>query len=255
MKTSSPTAPKVRDPLSICLIGAPGAGKTVLGMSFPGIYIADCDENLDGPELFHRSKNKDLSYAYDSMRTDDKGKPVPIYQCFDRLMDKLSLVAKEDSIKTVIIDSLTHVNEFIIQKVLKAQNRSVMEARDWQPFKSHAISLLVGKLRGLGKTTIAICHEVEKTSPDPQKVMVERVDAYKPNFQGGVGDTLGGFFTDVWRCSASPGVAGKLDYLLQTTRTTKSIELKNSLGMPSEFKCTTGELMFDKIKPYLEGRI
>lgn len=130
-----------------------------------------------------------------------------------------------------------------------------MEARDWQPFKSHAIALLVGKLRGLGKTTIAICHEVEKTSPDPQKVMVERVDAYKPNFQGGVGDTLGGFFTDVWRCSASPGVAGKLDYLLSTTRTTKSIELKNSLGMPSEFKCATGELMYDKIKQYLEGRI
>jgi len=255
MKLSTITSPKVRDPLSICLIGAPGAGKTVLGMSFPSVYILDCDENLDGPELFHRGKNKNLSYAYDSIRTDDKGKPVDIWNCFDRLMDKLALVKSEESIKTVVIDSLTHVNEFIIQKVLKSQGRSVMEARDWQPFKSHAISLLVGRLRSLGKTTIAICHEVEKTRPDPKLVMQEHVEAYKPNFQGGVGDTLGGFFTDVWRCSASPGVAGKLDYLLQTTRTTKSIELKNSLGMPSEFKCSTGDLMFDKIKPYLEGRI
>lgn len=116
MKLSTPSSPKVRDPLSICLIGAPGAGKTVLAMSFPGVYIADCDENLDGPDLFHRSKNKELSYAYDSMRTDDNGKPVEIYKCFDRLMDKLSLVANEPTIKTVVIDSLTHVNEFIIQK-------------------------------------------------------------------------------------------------------------------------------------------
>lgn len=252
MKTSTPAGVKPVTKKSICLIGAPGSGKTALCMQFPNVWFADCDENLDGPEFFVRKKNAQLAYSYDNIRRNDDNEPIEIYKCFDRLIDKLGAIGKEPSIETVVVDSLTYINEFIIQKVLKAQQREVMEARDWQPFESYAIALLVGKLRSFNKTTIVTVHEIEKTKNDPKVVMKETVESYVPSFQSKVGDSLGGFFTDVWRCSAEPAVGGGVEYKVTTNRTTKSAELKNSMGMPDEFKCKTGELMYDKIKPYLK---
>ena len=256
MKTSTPQQPKKRDPLSICLVGPPGSAKTTLAMQFPAVCIMDCDSKMDGPEQFLRKKRTDLSYAYCPITFDDNNQPVAIEKCFDRLMDQLTLIKKEDSIKVVVIDDLTIVNEFIIRKVLATQRREVMETRDWTPFKSNAINLLVGRLRALGKHTIVICHEKEKTAPNPTKPMQEEVIGYKFNFQGAVGDEMAGYFTDVWRCHSELGVGNVQEYILKTKRTTtKDLELKNSLGLPTELKCKEGELMFEKLKPYLEGKI
>ena len=172
MKTSSTQTPKPPEPKCILITGAPGSGKTTFAMQFPGVYIADCDSNLDGPERHNRTVHKlNLSYSYDTIRYDDDGKPVPIHSCFDRLMDKLLLAKNEPTIQTVVIDSLTLINEYVIQKILKAQGKSEMEARHWQPFKSELYKLLVGRLRDMGKTTIVTAHETDIERADPKNVM------------------------------------------------------------------------------------
>jgi len=254
MQLSTPTAPKQTEPKSILLIGPPGGGKTTLAMQFPGVCFMDCDRNLDGPERFIRLKNKDLSYGYTQITYKDNV-AVPAHECFERLCDSVSDLKTETSIKTVVVDGLTMVNEFIIQKILKAQSKSEMEARHWQPFKSYMINLLVAKLRGTGKTVICTCHEtiLEKPNPDPKKVMDPVLVGYRPAIQGGITDYFGGFFTDMWRCTALVAPGGS-EYKIQTVRDTKS-DLKNSLGLPAEIIVKEEELVWTKLEPYLKGLV
>lgn len=255
MKTSTPENPKPADPLAILLIGPPGQGKTTLAMQFPGVCILSCDDNLDGPELHLRSKNKGFSYGYERICYTDDEKPLDITKRYDRLLDKIELCKNDPAVKTIVADPLTAINEFIIQKIL-AGKRTEMEARDWIPFKSHMLTV-INRLRGTGKTSICTCHESKLTEPDPKNMMNRTVIAFEPSVQGSIVDYFGGFFTDMWRCIADPGpgIPPVLEFKLNVVRTTKS-DLKNSLGLPPEgFRIKQGESMFEKLQPFLAKRV
>ena len=204
---------------------------------------------MDGPERFVRSKFKQLSYGYVQITYDDNGEPYPVEQCFDRLMDQISLLRQEVAIRTVVVDGLTMVNEFIIQKILKTKAVTEMEARHWQPFKSHMIALLAGRLRSLGKTIVCTCHETILEKPDQKNIMNPIVVGYRPSVQGGIIDYFGGFFTDVWRCTCLAAPAGKSEFKIQTVRDSQS-DLKNSMGMPTEILVKEGELAWLKLEPF-----
>ncbi len=260
MNISTPEAPKVPSPLKILLIGPPGSRKTTLGLQFPGCHVEDCDRNLDGPEQYLRVVLKlPLHYTYDSIRYDDLGKPIEIHDCYNRLCDKLKQVKsspEHKNTRTVFVDSLSHVNEFIIRDVLRTQNKTKnigdMEARDWGPFKSRAYQLLVARLEETDKTIICSCHEIKLTENDPKNLITQTVIGYEPFFQGRVGDTIGAFFTDVWRLEVKPSSGGRTETILQTQRHPRCEHLKNSVGMPAELDVTKG---FSVIEPYLKGRI
>lgn len=262
MKTSTQDTPKQASPLKILLIGPPGSRKTTLMLQFPDIHVLDCDNNLDGPERFIRQHlNPSLSYSYDSIRYLDDGKPVEIENAYNRVLDTLKhfVVVHPDyapykSKRTVGLDSLSHVNEFIIRHVLslKKSKNLEMEARDWSPFKSYAYLLLVARLEETGKTIICTCHETKLTEADPTNIMTQRVLGYEPFFQGKVGDTIGAFFTDVWRLELRPGPGGVINTILQAQRSPKCEVLKNSVGMPPELDITKG---YSAIEPFLKGKV
>lgn len=256
MKQSTPTTPKPRQPKSILLIGPPGGGKTTLALQFPGLVVFDCDLNLDGPEQFIRKEMKlPLAYSYETITLDvETGKPRPIETCFDYILDQLKVLAANPPVdfQTFVLDGLTFINEFDIQKVLSSQRKTLMEPHFWAPFKSNLMSLLVGRLRSLGVTTIVTCHEfiITRPSTDPKKIMQAEIVGYQPAVQGGIADFFGGFFTDVLRCTSTPGVAGKVDFKLETVKTTLS-ELKNSMGLPGVMENPT----YAKLESYLKGTI
>ena len=250
MKLSTSTTPKPREPLSILLLGPPGSRKTTLSMQFPKPYFVDCDGNLDGPERFLRKNGfADLAYGYDSVNFTDDGKEVRAEDKYDRL-ELLLRSARTADCETVVVDSMTMVNEFIIRKVLKEQNQSAMRPVDWQPLKSYYWKLLVSGIRALGKTTIVTCHEIILTEPDPKQVMKELIVGYKPSVQGGIADYFGAFFTDIWRSviETEPTTKGPVTKTkLYTCKTPKSPDLKNSLLMPAVIDASYAE-----IKKYLQ---
>lgn len=249
MKTSTAVSPKPVQCKSILLVGPPGGGKTTLALQFPDLAVFDCDLNLDGPERYLRKERKlELNYAYDCIPLNEDGTPRPVEKCYDYLMDQLR-PDKLTAYKWVCIDSLSQVNEFIIRKILAEQRKTEMEARHWQPFKTCALELLIGRLRHLGRNVIVTAHEVKLTRPaGPQAVMQEIIIGYEPFFQGRVGEMLGGFFTDMWRCTAQAAPAGRVDYLLETNRTALS-DLKNSIGLPQAIKNPT----YKDLEKYLQG--
>lgn len=246
MQTSSHTSPKPPQPKSILIQGPPGGGKTTLILQFPNVVLLDCDLNLDGPERFLRKERKlDLSYQYEQIPLRDDGTPRPVEQCYDHVIATLNSL-KGSSCEWVALDGLTAVNEYIIRKILSEQRKSEMEARHWQPFKSLALSLLIGTLRHLGKNVLVACHETKLTKPDPKQVMQETVLAYEPFFQGKVGEMLGAFFTDMWSMTSEAAPGNKVEFKLATCKTGLR-DLKNSLGLPPEIKDPT----YDKLKPFL----
>ena len=244
MKTSTPTSPKEKEPLSILLLGPPGSGKTTLAMQFPDVHFIDCDRNLDGPERYVRTIKPSLTYTYDSIMVTDDNQEVKVEDRYDRLRAKL-VEARTLPCQTVVIDTMTMVNEYIIRKVLKQQGQSAMRPMDYQPMKSFYWELLVSGIRSMGKTTIVTCHEIIMTEPDSKQIMKENIVGYKPSVTGGIADYFGGFFTDIWRCETSPTPRGT-SYIIRTNKTTKSPDLKSSMGLPAELPAN-----YEEIKKYL----
>lgn len=256
MKTSSPTEPKPLTPLKILIMGQPGARKTTFMLQFPGLHVLDCDRNLDGASGYLRSHGlKDLAFTYDDIRVDDTGAMLDISECFDRVCDKLKLFQTDSTYKArsvVGLDSLSHVNEFIIRKVLKMANKPSMDIRLWTDFATAAYTILVARLDQTAKHVICVCHEERVTEADEKNIMKKRVLEINPLFSGRVGDNLGAFFTDVWQVVLRPESGGKIACILNTQRTPQCAILKNSLGMPPEVDITLG---YKAIEPFLKGRI
>ena len=277
IKTSSPNTNDVTSPLKILIMGAPGARKTTLGLQFPNVHVLDCDRNMDGPLRFLRSGFKDpnlrvdiaapaanLSFIYNPIRFNDDGSPRPIWECYDEVLDECKRMANDSkkqyaNVKTLFLDSLSHVNEFIIRKVMKMKGSDMaFQTNWWTEFKSYAYSLLVANLEGTNKTILCSAHEIKLVEADKDKITQQRVLGYEPFFQGKVGDTIGAFFTDVWRLEGRPAAGGRVETILQTTRTNYCDTLKNSLGMPAEIIIDNGTnnyIGYKAIEPYLKGRI
>lgn len=245
MNFSTPTTLKPKDPMSILLLGPPGSFKTTLALQFPKVGVMDCDSNLDGPERWVRKTNPTLSYGFVNINRDDKGNELNPWDKFDNLQMQLKLAKANPEIQTIVIDTMTMVNEFIVQKVLKEQGQSMMRPMDYQPMKSHYWRLLVGGIRGAGKTTIVTCHEVILTQPG-KTVMTEEIVGYKPSVSGGIADYFGGFFTDIWRCEARPLPGDKQQAIIRTNKSPKCPDLKSSIGLPPEM-----EAKYELIAKYL----
>lgn len=249
---SSPDSPKPKEPKSIILVGSPGSGKTTLAMQFPAPCFLDCDRGLDGSDRFLRTKLKDLSYGYYQVTLDEKGQPFPLEKLWDTFIERIKEVRKEESVQTIVIDSITLIDQFLVEYIKKKQGRDKMELQDWGMLAGYYAHFFIA-LRSLGKTVILTCHEEPVEKADPRNPTLKILDRIDFNVSGSkTKHNMGAYFTDVWRCSSEAAPGGGVEFRLEAIKTSKMAYLKNSIGLNETLVAKPGELMWAKLQPYMK---
>jgi hypothetical protein len=225
------------DKLRLLLQGSSGAGKTSCACQFPKPYVIDIDVNLGGTLRFLKERNLALPVGYDVLDKDENGVDVPLPLRYQRLSKCFAEAQKNDAIETIIIDSGTTLAPVMIAEVLRQQGKSEMTKREWGFFATLGQHFMA-TLSVMRKHIVLIAHE--KTVTDANGSIVYPVKVAWP---GQVGQNIGVFFTNVWRCEVQATASGmQTNYKWQIrTMPEYKYELKNTLGLPPlfEFKWET----------------
>ena len=225
------------DFLRLVLQGPPGTGKTVKACQFPGSAIVNLDRNLGGPIRFMQEHNLTLPVGFVEVDTDDNGQPVPLNLRYQRMSSEVGKLAADNSIGTIVIDSASNLAPLLQQEVLRQQGKTKIEdfkdGRQFWGFFYTAGMQLMSQLTQIRKHVVLIAHEVldkdEKGNP---------IYPVKVNWPGRLGEIIGVFFTDVWRCEVDTEITGKGTMWKFKVRTMPDARyvLKNSMGLPPVFE-------------------
>lgn len=248
MKRASQYQPNLA--FGLLLIGPPKQGKTTICMNFPNPYFADCDNNLSGAVRNIKARGGNPDFYYDTINIADDsdeckawglqpGDIIPSEKRWTRLVSCCKAAVKEPWVKTIVIDSLSAVNDYLCDHIVSqksADKEKFMTISDWTPYKN-LMTKLVTSMRSTSKLFVMTAHEsVEKD--EGTGVMI-----FKPHMQSKLQDNFGGFFSDVW-FTVGEKIGTEYKYYVKTMPTARRA-LGNSLGLPEDFTFTREK--FEKI--------
>lgn len=229
MKSSQEYKPTLS--FGLLLMGPAKSGKTTLALQFPKPFIADCDNNLSGPTELLLSKGYP-PFFYDTINVMEDGTERPS----DRRWEHLTKVVKEavasPNVETVIIDGLSSIADYLVEHVLRVEGQRTMRIQDWQPFQ-YMLKRLITYVRSSGKKFIMTCHETVELDE------LDKVHKYFIHVPTRLRDSLGGFFSDVWRIESEK----KGDIYIYQIRTKPTVRfalgtsiLNMPITLPADFK-------------------
>jgi len=243
MKTLTDYKPQLG--FGLLLVGPPKTGKTSTAFQFPNPYIADCDNNLMGPVRRFRTIRPDFDCRYDTINIDDDGNMVPAHLRWNRLVQCCKAAAADPWVKTIIVDSLSSINDYLCDWVISqkdsSKDKDKMTISDWVPFKNLLTKFITTFRSVPGKFFIMTAHElIEKDEATGLYI-------FKPWIQSKLQDNIGGYFSDVW-VTLTDEVAGQIQYLVKANPDARRQQVGNSLGLPLKpfvFK-------WPEVEPYME---
>ena len=230
---------------ALLLVGPPLTGKTNAAFTFPKPYVFDADDKMQNAI----QRNPGKQFWYDRAYVDEKGLVVPANQRWNHAIKCLDTAMKSPDVETIIIDSLTQMNIFLVDHILATgasklvvAGEKVMDLQCWQPFQI-LMTRLIMTLKSSGKLVVMTCHE------ETEKDDVTGMYKTNPLIQGALKHKLAGMFTDVWHTETKAEFKdGKsiTKYFVRTQPTAR-MAFGSSLGLPAEFTLTWEEL--EKVMP------
>lgn len=223
--------------LCILLLGQPKTGKTIMAAHFPAPYILDMDNNLGGPARWLRKNRPAIaaSLKFDTIPVRD-GKPVPPEEQWVRAIDCTKAAVADDSIRTIVIDTLTTLDRALCDHILFSDNpgnfrsgKAKMQIQHYGEF-ARIMTTFIMSLNRCGKNVIINAHEEVE---EGEMSKTERV--YRPAISGKLKHTIGALMTDVWRTEAEPFGIDKTNYNVRV-RPTAYHKLGTSLDLPPVFQ-------------------
>ncbi len=216
--------------LRLLLQGPPGSGKTTTINQFPAPYVLDIDVNLGGALRFCKNHNLPTAIGYDRLDIDEKGQLVHVAQRYLRFVKLFDEAQKNPDIKTIVLDSATGFTDVLMNEV-KRQQPSLKDGRQIYGFYLAAGKEFLEKLTQTRKHIVVTAHE--KIEQDA----MTQITQYRIAWPGQLGDYLGAYFTNVWRCEVErEGVPPKYKFVIRTMQDTQHHGLKNDLELPAIFQ-------------------
>lgn len=231
------TSYSLEDRIRVIIQGPPKAGKSVLAMQFPKPYFIDLDVNLGGPLRYASRAGLSLPVGYDVLDKDEKGNEVKPQQRYARLNTLLKAAQENPEIETIVIDSATQLTQVLIDEVCRSQGKlSPDDFKDGRQFWGFFGRLGVGvmaALKSMRKHIVLTAHEKVNKTADGSIVYPIKIA-----WPGQLGQVIGAYFTDVWRCEtvAKPVGMEKEYKFVVRTMPDNMYELGNGLGLPPVFE-------------------
>jgi len=229
----SHTAFKPSHSCAVLLVGEPKSGKTRTMFAFPSPGIIDADMNLNSGVRVIGNK----PFWFTQPALDDNDKEVPLEKRWLRCVDETKAMLKDPNIKTIVVDGLGVMVEWIIahivnvNKLAGTNKTGKMELRDYGDL-ARILREYIMMLRLPGKYVVVTSHQAA------DKDELTGVLRYSLAIPGQSKETLGGLFTDVWATMASPAGAGKVKYEIRTKPTGFHVALGTSFDLPSAIDIT-----------------
>jgi hypothetical protein len=226
---------------ALLIQGPPKTGKTMLALQFPGVWVADCANNMSGavkmllaqqPEHAKRVKWTNVNKSASGVNLEPQAK-------WPRLIEATNEALRDPEVKTILVDDLSFIDIFLQDFIVseKADSKSKeMTISDWNPYKRLLTKFVTMIRNNTSRTLIFTAHE-ENAKDERTGSIFTRV-----NIPGKLADNLAGFFSDCWRTEIDTDVNGNPVYTVRAQPTTQIPQVGNSLGLPPRFKSTWADI-------------
>jgi len=211
MKSS--TDYRISDSLALLLVGDPKSGKTCIAAAFPDPYFLDVDGNLDSAVRVLGTKR----FWFDQPAIGCEKKE----DVWKAALTCLSEAMKNPEIKTIVLDSLSVLAEYMMHWIISEHTRMGDRDKSGKPIDAMTIpdyGKLLQMFRGLifdlrksGKHLVVTVHRA--TYQDEVTKVINPVLA----LPGQAKETLGGSFKDVWATLIDNTPGKPIKYILRTS--------------------------------------
>lgn len=235
------------DPMKVLIYGPSGSKKTILASTFPDPHFVDFDNGM------RTLRGRDVNYITVNNRpTNDED----FIELFGEKKAKLSGYEKGVMLiehwantltreQTLIVDSLTFLNDYALAHVLKLQNQKTPRIQDWGATQK-LLEMILEQLNNVECNLIIICHE--QFTKDEESGII----SWLPLTIGKLATKIPVYFDEVWRSYSEQKGGGKnmeTLYGIQTVPTRRSTA-KSRLNLPTAIV----EPSYSKIKALADGK-
>jgi DNA-binding ferritin-like protein (Dps family) len=218
-------------PVTLLLKGDSGSGKTFKAGFLPNPVFINFDQNLVGLKKLPQEQYEKVKVVnpYVKVGTQEE---INHRQFWANFLDILEKVLADESIKTVVLDSLSTMSDGLSWQLLGTKSATAKPDgfNFWYYFRQHILLFCDEVLHAsdLDKNIVLIAHDkVEKNELDGS---VSR----ELSLDGSMKDRLSLHFSDVWECYTRVPMSGPVEYRVRTVPG-KNFAAKCSLDLPEDF--------------------